>query len=51
MKKKKKEKEKASRQAKGCAVIIDVFRAFTVEAYLINNGATKVILKCSPAPN
>ena len=32
-----------AKQAKGCAVIIDVFRAFTVEAYLINNGATKVI--------
>ena len=32
-----------ARQARGVAVIIDVFRAFTVEAYLINNGAEKVI--------
>ena len=32
-----------AKQAKGCAVIIDVFRAFTVEAYLMNNGAEKII--------
>ncbi len=32
-----------AKQAKGCAVIIDVFRAFTVEAYLINNGAKTII--------
>lgn len=30
-------------QATGLAVIIDVFRAFTVEPYLINNGAKKII--------
>lgn len=30
-------------QATGLAVIIDVFRAFTVEPYLINNGAEKLI--------
>ena len=30
-------------QATGLAVIIDVFRAFTVEPYLINNGAKKLI--------
>ena len=29
--------------ATGLAVIIDVFRAFTVEPYLINNGAKKLI--------
>ena len=32
-----------AKQAKGIAVIIDVFRAFTVEAYLINNGVEKLI--------
>ena len=26
------------KEAKGIAVIIDVFRAFTVEPYLMNNG-------------
>ena len=31
-----------AKQATGLTVIIDVFRAFTVEAYLINNGATRV---------
>ena len=31
-----------AKQAKGCAVVIDVFRAFTVEAYLANNGAEKI---------
>ncbi len=31
-----------AKQAKGIAVIIDVFRAFTVEAYLMNNGAKKL---------
>ena len=29
--------------ATGLAVIIDVFRAFTVEPYLISNGAQKLI--------
>ena len=29
--------------ATGLAVVIDVFRAFTVESYLINNGAKKLI--------
>ena len=29
--------------ATGLAVVIDVFRAFTVEPYLINNGAKKLI--------
>lgn len=32
-----------AKQATGVVVIIDVFRAFTVEAYLMNNGAKKVI--------
>lgn len=32
-----------AKKATGLAVIIDVFRAFTVEPYLINNGAKKVI--------
>ena len=32
-----------ARQAVGCAVIIDVFRACTVEGYLALNGAEKVI--------
>ncbi len=31
-----------AKKATGCAVIIDVFRAFTVEAYLANNGAQKI---------
>lgn len=32
-----------AKQAQGCTVIIDVFRAFTVEAYLMKNGAKKII--------
>ena len=32
-----------AKQATGCAVIIDVFRAFTVEAYLMHNNAKKII--------
>ena len=32
-----------AKQATGVAVIIDVFRAFTVEAYLANNGAKYII--------
>lgn len=32
-----------ARQATGLAVIIDVFRAFTVEAYLVNNNVNKLI--------
>ena len=32
-----------AKQATGLAVIIDVFRAFTVEPYLINNGAKKLV--------
>jgi len=32
-----------AKQATGVAVIIDVFRAFTVEAYLMNSGAEKII--------
>ena len=32
-----------AKQATGIAVIIDVFRAFTVEAYLMKNGAEKII--------
>ncbi|MFR2534808.1 MAG: 2-phosphosulfolactate phosphatase [Clostridia bacterium] len=32
-----------AKQAKGLAVIIDVFRAFTVECYLMENGAEKII--------
>ena len=31
-----------AKEATGVAVIIDVFRAFTVEAYLINNGAFRI---------
>ena len=30
-----------AKKATGISVIIDVFRAFTVEAYLMNNGAKK----------
>ena len=32
-----------AKKATGITVIIDVFRAFTVEAYLMNNGAEKLI--------
>ena len=32
-----------AKQATGLAVIIDVFRAFTVEPYFINNGAKKLV--------
>ncbi len=32
-----------AKQAKGVTVIIDVFRAFTVEAYLAKNNAAKII--------
>lgn len=32
-----------AKQAKGITVIIDVFRAMTVEAYLVRNNATKII--------
>lgn len=32
-----------AKNATGVTVIIDVFRAFTVEAYLMNNGASRVI--------
>ena len=32
------------KQATGLTVIIDVFRAFTVESYLIYNGVEKLIL-------
>lgn len=32
-----------AKQATGTAVIIDVFRAFTVEAYLVNNGVQELI--------
>lgn len=32
-----------AKHARGLTVIIDVFRAFTVEAYLMNNGASKII--------
>ena len=31
------------KEARGIAVVIDVFRAFTVEPYLINNGTEKLI--------
>ena len=31
------------KQATGLAIIIDVFRAFTVEPYLIYNGVEKLI--------
>ena len=31
-----------ARRATGLTVIIDVFRAFTVEAYLVNNGARRI---------
>ena len=32
-----------AKQAKGLTVIIDVFRAFSLEAYLLANGAEAVI--------
>lgn len=32
-----------AKEATGVAVIIDVFRAFTVEAYLMNNGVARII--------
>lgn len=32
-----------AKQARGLAVIIDVFRAFTTAAYVLNNGAKKII--------
>jgi len=32
-----------AKNATGCTVVIDVFRAFSVEAYLANNGAKKII--------
>lgn len=32
-----------AKETTGIAVIIDVFRAFTVEPYLINNGAKTII--------
>ena len=32
-----------ARAARGTAVVIDVFRAFTVEAYLAQNGAAHII--------
>ena len=32
-----------AREATGIAVIIDVFRAFTVEAYIMNNGAARLL--------
>ena len=32
-----------AKQATGLAIIIDVFRAFTVEPYLIYNGVEKII--------
>ena len=32
-----------AQQAKGLAVVIDVFRAFTTAAFVINNGAEKII--------
>lgn len=36
-------KVEGAKEATGVAVIIDVFRAFTVEAYLMSNGADKII--------
>jgi 2-phosphosulfolactate phosphatase len=35
-----------ARQARGLAVIIDVFRAFSVECYAIDSGAVKIIATC-----
>lgn len=32
-----------AKQATGLTIIIDVFRAFTVEPYLIYNGVEKII--------
>ena len=32
-----------AKDATGLAVIIDVFRAFTLEPYLIHNGAKKIV--------
>lgn len=31
------------KKAKGVTVVVDVFRAFTVEAYIMNGGAQKII--------
>ena len=35
-----------ARQARGLVVIIDVFRAFSVECYAIDSGAVKIIATC-----
>ena len=34
-----------AKKAKGVTVVIDVFRAFTVEAYVMSRGAKKIIKK------
>lgn len=41
--------EKGASQAKGITVIIDVFRAFTLEAYLFAKGAKKIYAVASEA--
>jgi 2-phosphosulfolactate phosphatase len=38
-----------ARQAKGLTVIIDVFRAFSVECYAMDSGAAKIIAACEVA--
>ena len=40
--------EEGARNAKGVTVIIDVFRAFSVECYAYNAGAEKVIATAEP---
>lgn len=40
--------EEGARQAKGLAVIIDVFRAFSVECYAIDSGASRIIATGTP---
>ncbi len=40
--------EEGARKAKGVTVIIDVFRAFSVECYAYNGGAEKVVATAEP---
>ncbi len=40
--------EEGARQAKGLTVIIDVFRAFSVECYAVDSGASRIIATGDP---